>query len=233
MLIYVPKKEVIENNNLFNCNLNTLEAFFPPSPFPLPRDTNLYSITDYFNPNNTPKYIKKFHDDRKRVGPFKIPKMYFDMMEKDLGIKLDKIPDIQPANFMFERYYDDILEQKDTCDLTKDEIRNICNTLFEYYIMADKNLGYAKLQLKGMRASVTAMRKRLDKQGPSYKNAIYEYRCYLKSILDLYEKYIGDKTIACKQIYLHLSRYVADYYTRTNSFPPDNLLVLMNDDIIM
>ena len=237
MLIFIPKKEAIENNNLFNCNLNSLKEFFPPHPFPLPKETTLYNISDYLNPNNNYDYIRSFKHDMELVGNFKIERLYYEIMKKDLGISFDDIPICPPAKLMFDLYYKDISEKADTNTVSEEKINDMSNMIYMYYLLADKNLSHAKDELKRMRLSVTAMNKRLIKQdnkslfGRNNKS-ILEYTKYLRFILETYELYITDKTTVSKQIYLRIARHLEEYYDSKHLIP-DKLSMLLKEDIIM
>lgn len=237
MIVCLPKRDVLENNNLFNCNLNSLKNFFPPTPFPDPKETNIFNISDYLNPNNTMKYIDKFNEDMKKVGKFRMENLYLEMVNIDLGIPIKDIIDEPIPKFIFDRYYNNIMVYKDSKNVSSKEIEFTIDKLYEYQLLSDKNLTFAKDELKRMRLSTTFMNKRLIKDdknrfGGANNKSIAYYTGYLRFILETYENYISDKTLVSSQIYISLAYHLKEFFDDTNYPIPHKLFKLIEKEKI-
>lgn len=189
-------------NNIFNCNLDTLENFFPPEGFEMPKDITYLKLGFYIT--HYEEYRDRF--DKEILIPvdkFRNTELYYKFMKDDLGLDRDPNYPKAPLKYMYEQFklhtYTPYSEVTD--DLRSKEA-SIKRKMNEYIILADKNKIFAKDQLKRMRSSVTAMDKRLKKQCP-YENLymITDLTRYFRKTLDIYQDYISDKTEVAKRLY--------------------------------
>lgn len=189
-------------NNIFNCNLDTLENFFPPEGFEMPKDITYLKLGFYIT--HYEEYRDRF--DKEILIPvdkFRNTELYYKFMKDDLGLDRDPNYPKAPLKYMYEQFklhtYTPYSEVTD--DLRSKEA-SIKRKMNEYIILADKNIIFAKDQLKRMRSSVTAMDKRLKKQC-SYENLymITDLTRYFRKTLDIYQDYISDKTEVAKRLY--------------------------------
>lgn len=222
------------DDNIFNCNLNTLKKFFPIEDFPLPKDTKYINYIPWFFGIEYDMYDKMFKDKMSIVDKFKNSRLFYDFMEKDLGIYRFIDIGLSPVHYMYStKYNNSIVQIDDSEEVNKSYIESAIDKMYEYYLLSDKNLSHAKDELKRMRMSTTAMGKRLMKDSKFKYNGIYDDKVimlsnYYKFVLKTYQLYMEDKTTVakriCKDHIVLLNRYYIDM-----GLPIPNKLERLND----
>ena len=189
-------------NNIFNCNLDTLENFFPPEGFEAPKDITYLKLGFYIT--HYDEYKEKF--DKEILIPadkFRNTELYYKFMKDDLGLDRDPNYPKAPLKYMYEQFkIHTYVPYSESIDIFHFKALSIKIKMDEYILLADKNKIFAKDQLKRMRSSVTAMDKRLKKQCP-YENLymMTDLVRYFRKTLDIYQDYIADKTTVAKKLY--------------------------------
>lgn len=221
MLITLPNPEVLDNNNIFNCNLNTLDKFFPPEDFANPKDIKYYNIGFYLK--NSREYIDKFKNDKIR-NIYCVSKLYYNMMKEDIGIGEEYLKPIKPIKAMIRFGYDNITIHSKSSEVCHNYIDELIDKMLNYVLLSDKNLAFTKDELKRMRLSVTAMNKRLYKDAKYYEiDAILELYKYFRFCLDEYQLYMEDKTQAANSIYFSILNSMSIDYLKLYHYIPSNL----------
>lgn len=221
MLITLPNPKALNNNNIFNCNLNTLKRFFPPEGFSNPKDTKYYNIGFYLK--DSKDYIDKFNNDKIR-DRYGISNLYYKMMEEDIGTGLEYLKPTRPVKAMIRYGYDDVVIHLQSSEVYQNYINELIERLLNYVLLSDKNLAFAKDELRRMRLSVTAMNKRLHKDAKYYEaDAILELVKYFRFCLDEYQTYMEDKTQAANSIYFAILDNVSKDYLKLYHYIPYDL----------
>lgn len=189
-------------NNIFNCNLDTLENFFPPEGFEAPKNITYLKLGFYIT--HYDEYKEKF--DKEILIPvdkFRNTELYYKFMKDDLGLDRDLNYPKAPLKYMYEQFkLHTYTPYNESTDDFHSKAIFIKRKMDEYILLADKNKIFAKDQLKRMRSSVTAMDKRLKKQC-LYENLymMTDLVRYFRKTLDIYQDYIADKTTVAKKLY--------------------------------
>lgn len=221
MIITLPNPEALRDNNIFNCNLNTLKKFFPPEGFPDPRNINYYNIGFYLK--NSDEYIRRFEDE-KSVNRLGFSKLYYKMMEEDIGINEEYLKPINPIKAMIRFGYEDVVIHVQSSSVDKEYIDKLIERLLNYGLLSNKNLAFAKDELKRMRLSITAMQKRVckvcDNDSIELIDKLVEY---FRFCLDEYQTYIKNKFQAENNIYYNILSSVSKDYLKLYNYIPSAL----------
>lgn len=221
MIVTLPKQEYLNNNNIFNCNMDTLKKFFPPEDFSNPKYIKYYNLGFYLK--NSKEYMDKFHDEETR-NEHCISKLYYKMMEEDIGIGEEYLKPINPVKAMIRYGYEDITVHLPSTELEQSYIDESIKVLLNYVLLSDKNLAFAKDELRRMRLSVTAMGKRLNKECKYSENeAVSELVRYFRFCLDEYQSYMEDKTQAANSIYYAILDSISKDYLKMYHYIPFDL----------
>ncbi len=238
--IYIPKGSIdYENNELLNCNLNTLKDFFPIKGFPLPKDTKILTISWYFLPDNYNSIKEQYKIYKSPADKYNNNELYYDFILEDLDLgRQQKGEELPPVRYIYRSKINDYIYKTDSNDINLNDINNIIERLYIYNLMAEKNLSHARDELRRMRISITAMWKRLKREDDKIYKSYYREKIntlvkYNKFILDTYQYYMEDKTLVAKEIYKHLVNLLIRYHKDRDILIPDKLSNMIKGDEIL